>query len=64
MLINLKVSPKKLVSYGIWGSDVVDFAIKNGIPYLKRMPRTNLDLRIVMLLHVATTDKRHSSIKQ
>lgn len=26
----LKVSPKKMLSYGIWGSDVVDFAIKNG----------------------------------
>lgn len=26
----LKVSPKKMINYGIWGSDVVDFAIKNG----------------------------------
>lgn len=25
-----KVSPKKMLSYGIWGSDVVDFTIKNG----------------------------------
>lgn len=26
----LKVSPHKMIGYGIWGSDVVDFAIKNG----------------------------------
>ena len=30
MTQKLKVNPKKMLSYGIWGSDVVDFAIKNG----------------------------------
>lgn len=30
MTQKLKVNPKNMLSYGIWGSDVVDFAIKNG----------------------------------
>lgn len=30
MTQKMKVSPEKMINYGIWGSDVVDFAIKNG----------------------------------
>jgi len=30
MTQKFKVCPKKMLNYGIWGSDVVDFAIKNG----------------------------------
>lgn len=30
MTQKMKVSPEKMINYDIWGSDVVDFAIKNG----------------------------------